>query len=308
MEKNIIKFIEIYNKEQLGEYKENVNLKNYNTYKVDALGRLIIFPKDTKSLIRALQIIKEKKINYLVLGNGSNVIFNFDVFKGIIIKLDKLDKLKINSNLVTVGAGYMVPKLAYLVAKQGLSGLEFAYGIPGMVGASIAMNAGAYNASFADIVKDVLVLTPSLEVKTLNNKDLNFAYRDSFLKQNKDYIVLEANLVLTKKDKEQILSLMQERKEKRLATQPLDKPSAGSVFRNPLNLYAGSLIENCNLKGYNINGAKVSLKHANFIINDGLAKGKDIVNLINLIKDKVEEKYNVDLILEQIIINGDISE
>ena len=152
------------------------------------------------------------------------------------------------------------------------------------------------------IVTKIKVLTPDLKVKTMYNKDLNFHYRSSFLKEHKDYICLEATLKLARQDKEEILNLIKTRRAKRLESQPLEYPSAGSVFRNPENNYAGKLIEDLNLKGYNINGAEISTKHANFIINKNKCSGKDIVSLINLIKDKVYEEYKINLVLEQEII------
>lgn len=157
-------------------------------------------------------------------------------------------------------------------------------------------------------LRKVKVLTPELEIKTLFNNNLQFAYRDSFFKHNKGYIILEVTLKLVKKNEMEILSLMKERKLKRIETQPLNYPSAGSVFRNPDNGYAGSLIEQSNLKGYHINRATVSTKHANFIVNKGSCSGEDIVKLINHIKKTIKDNYNIDLILEQIIINGDYSE
>jgi UDP-N-acetylmuramate dehydrogenase len=154
----------------------------------------------------------------------------------------------------------------------------------------------------ADIVTKVKVLTADIEVKELLNKDLEFTYRHSFFKDNKDYIILEVELKLKEGNKEDILSLVTTRKERRLATQPLEYPSAGSVFRNPPDMHAGELIEKCGLKGYNLNGIEVSEKHANFIINKAQGQGVDIINLINIIKKDVKNKYNIDLILEQEII------
>ena len=164
------------------------------------------------------------------------------------------------------------------------------------------MNAGAYKSDMGYVVQKVKVLTPDLEVKTLYNKDLNYHYRTSFLKENKDYIVLEATLSLKHGKKEAIMDLIKARKEKRFASQPLEYPSAGSVFRNPKDMYAGELIEKSNLKKTNINGAEVSEKHANFIINKGKCSGKDIADLIELVQKKVKEDHGVDLILEQEII------
>ena len=174
--------------------------------------------------------------------------------------------------------------------------------LPGHMGSSVAMNAGAYNSSISDVLVSAKVLNDKLEVITMTNKELEFKYRDSFLKHHRDYICLEATLELKNGNTEDIYELMSKRQTKRIETQPLEYPCAGSVFRNPEGLYAGELIEKCGLKGTNINGAEVSEKHANFIINKGGAKGKDIIKLIKLIKEKVYEKYKIELILEQEII------
>ncbi len=284
------------------EYYEDISLKKYNTYKIDAKCKYLVFPKNIEELKKILKYIKENKYKYLILGNGSNIIFAFEYFNGIIIKLDRFNQLKINKNIITVSAGYSLMKLAREVANKELSGLEFAGGIPGLVGASVAMNAGAYKRDMASIVKEVKVLTSDLKVITLTNQDLEFNYRSSYFKSHKEYICLEAVLELEKKNKEEIFSLMEDRQKRRLESQPLDLPSAGSVFRNPEGMYAGELIEKLGLKGKRINDAGISEKHANFIVNVGNAKGEDIVKLIDLIKIKVKEKYQVDLILEQEII------
>lgn len=294
--------IKIIRKNKLGKLLESVSLKIFNTYKLSPQARVIYYTKDIPSLIYVLTYLKEHNLKYIILGKGSNVIFNFDYYDGMIIKLDYLNSLEINGTTVTVGSGYSLPKLAMHTAKLGLSGLEFAQGIPGTVGGSIYMNAGAYKKDMGYIVTKIKVLTPDLKVKTMYNKDLNFHYRSSFLKEHKDYICLEATLKLARQDKEEILNLIKTRRAKRLESQPLEYPSAGSVFRNPENNYAGKLIEDLNLKGYNINGAEISTKHANFIINKNKCSGKDIVSLINLIKDKVYEEYKINLVLEQEII------
>ncbi len=296
---NLIKKIR---KEKLGKLLQDVSLKMFNTYKLNPKAKVVFYPKNIDSLIEVMKYIKEKNIKHIVLGRGSNVILNFDYYDGVIIKLDYFNDLKIENNKVVVGSGYPLIKLSLLTAKKGLSGLEFASGIPGSVGGAVYMNAGAYKSDMGYIVKEATVLTPSLEIKTISNKDLNFHYRTSFLKENKDYICLEATLILVKKDTHEIMELIKSRKEKRLATQPLNYPSAGSVFRNPKDDFAGRMIEELNLKGYNINGAEISSKHANFIINKDKCSGKDIVKLINLVKDKVKKEYNIDLILEQEII------
>lgn len=284
------------------EFIEDAPLVNHNTYHIKSKAKFLVFPKNIEEVIAILKFLKENNIEYIFLGNGSNVILANNYYDKVFIKLDKLNHININNNIVTAEAGVSLIKLALDTALKNLSGLEFACAIPGLVGASVAMNAGAYNASISDVLISAKVLNDKLEIETFTNKDLEYEYRDSFLKKHKEYICLEATFKLENKDCEEILNLMSSRQERRLDTQPLSYPSAGSVFRNPPNLYAGELIEKCNLKQTNINGAEVSEKHANFIINKDGASGNDIIKLIELVKKEVKNKYGVDLILEQEII------
>ncbi len=283
------------------EYYKDISLKKYNTYRLDVKCGYLIYPSNTKELIDLLKYLKESNINYFILGGGSNIILAKPYFD-VVIKLDKLNNIEIKDNIVTAGAGVSLIYLANLCMNNNLNGLAFAGGIPGMVGASTAMNAGAYKEDMASIVKEVKVLTPDLEIVTLTNKDLNYSYRNSFLKEHKDYICIEVTLEMSYEDKEQIKETMTSRKQRRVDTQPLDKPSAGSVFRNPEGLSAGKLIEDAGLKGYKIGGAEISTKHANFIVNNGDATYEDILELIDYTKKKIKEIYNIDLILEQEII------
>lgn len=283
------------------EYYKDISLKKYNTYRLDVKCGYLIYPSNTKELIDLLKYLKESNISYFILGGGSNIILAKPYFD-VVIKLDKLNNIEIKDNIVTAGAGVSLIYLANLCMNNNLNGLAFAGGIPGMVGASTAMNAGAYKEDMASIVKEVKVLTPDLEVITLTNKDLNYSYRNSFLKEHKDYICIEVTLEMSYEDKEQIKETMASRKQRRIDTQPLDKPSAGSVFRNPEGLSAGKLIEDAGLKGYKIGGAEISTKHANFIVNTGDATYEDILELIDYTKKKIKEIYNIDLILEQEII------
>lgn len=283
-------------------YEENISLKKYNTYRIDILAKYMVFPKNTKELIELINFARTNNIKYMILGNGSNVIFNTTYYDGIIIKLDNFNNMSIKGNKVYAEAGCSLIKLAISTINAELSGLEFACGIPGTVGASISMNAGAYNLDISNSLESISVLTPQNEIITLNKKKLEFSYRDSFLKRNPDYVVLSANFLLKKGNREEMLLQTEERKKRRKDTQPLEYPSAGSVFRNPPSMYAGELIEKCNLKGYCIGDATVSTKHANFIVNKGNATGKDIVSLINKIKEEVKNKYKIELILEQIIV------
>lgn len=282
-----------------GKILENVDLKKYTTYKLESTAKYMVFPKNVEELKNLINFIKENNIKYKIIGNGSNLIFLNKYYDGILIKLEEMNELMINENKIVVGAGYSLIRLANKMPKLGYSGLEFATGIPGTIGGAVYMNAGAYNSDMGYIVSEIKVLTPQLELKTLYNKDLDFHYRSSFLQKNKDYICLEATLILKKANKEQIMEIIEERKTRRLMSQPLEYPSAGSVFRNPTNDYAGRLIEEIGYKGKIIGGAQVSEKHANFIINKGNATGKDVYTLINEIQNKIKEKYNIELKVEQ---------
>lgn len=283
------------------EYYKNVSLKKYNTYRLDVMCNYLIYPKGEGELINLLKYLKTNKISYFVLGGGSNVILARPCFD-VVIKLDRLKKLDIQGKIVTAEAGVSLAFLANTCMKKGLDGLAFAGGIPGSVGAGAAMNAGAYKEDMAMVIKEVKVITPEFEIKKLSNSDLNFSYRNSFLKENKDYICTEVTLELMPKSTEEIKIIMDSRRQRRFDSQPLDMPSAGSVFRNPEGLSAGKLIEDLGLKGYTVGGAQVSTKHANFIVNVGNATYEDIIELIEYIKKRVLESYNIDLVLEQEII------
>ena len=291
--------IEKLKKLKVGKVVNNPKMSDYTTYKVGGNALALVYPNDVDDLIKLINYLKENKIKFKILGNGSNLIFSDETYEGVLIKLSEFNNLEINDTVVTVGSGYNLVKLSLKTARMGLSGLEFAAGIPGTIGGAVFMNAGAYKMDMSYIVSEVKVLTPDMRVKTLYNKDLDFHYRSSFLQKNKDYICLEAKLVLKHGDVNKIMEVIADRKQRRLLTQPLEYPSAGSVFRNPENDYAGRLIEELGYKGKNIGGAYVSEKHANFIINKDHATASDVRNLINEIKDKVKEKYGIELIVEQ---------
>ncbi len=293
--KNILEIKKIKNLKVL----ENVNLKNYTSFKFETIAALIVYPNNIESLKELLAYLKLNNIKYKVIGNGSNLIFVDEVYDGVLIKLDMFNYIEINDTIIKVGAGCNLIKVAMEACKLGLTGLEFATGIPGTIGGAIFMNAGAYKSDMGYIVSEIKVLTPNMEIKTLYNRELDFHYRTSILQKNPDYICLEAKLVLKHGDINEIRELVEERKQRRLMTQPLEYPSAGSVFRNPDGDYAGRLIEEIGYKNKNINDAFVSDKHANFIINKGHAKGKDVRDLIYKIQDEVEKKYNIKLKAEQ---------
>lgn len=286
---------------KIGKIMDNVPLKNLTSYKLSGIASKVIFPSNVPELIELMKYIRKNHLKYKVIGSGSNLIFDGD-YNGILIKLDKLDHLTIKNCEITVEAGYLLKKLALKACRLGLTGLEFATGIPGTVGGACSNNSGAYNSDMGYIVKSLKVLTPSLEIKIMENNELDYHYRTSFFEKNPEYIILEANIQLKKGNKQEILEIVEDRKKRRIASQPLEYPSAGSVFRNPTNNYAGKLIEDIGYKGKQKNDAMVSEKHANFIINKGNASGRDIIELINEIKEKVKQTYDIDLYLEQEIV------
>ena len=290
---------------EYGNIEEHAPLKNLNTYHIGGTTKYLISPNSINDLIQILKILKENNIKYFVLGNGSNIILNDREFDGAIIRLNKLNGIEIHPSLhmAYAEAGAMLPKLVQEAVNNSLMGLEFASGIPGTVGGSIYGNAGAYNSCILDYVTSVTVLNEDLNVKVIEHEQINYSYRTSMFKEEKKYIILAAKFYLKEGDKENSLNIIEDRRQRRVASQPLEYPSAGSVFRNPEGDFAGRLIESCNLKGYRIGGAEVSEKHANFIVNIDNATSKDVYELINYVHDTVLEKTNVDLHIEQEFID-----
>ena len=297
---NIVKSIE---KLKIGKVEKNVSLKKYTTYRAGGTAKVIVSPKSIDKLLELLKLLKDNNVEYKILGNGSNLIFNDNVYEPLLIKLNDINQCDINNNVITVGAGYSLISLAMRVSRLGLTGMEFATGIPGTVGGAVYMNAGAYKSDMGYIVTEVKAINENLEIVTLYNKDLKFKYRSSFFQTHKNYVCIEATIKLKYGSKKLIKEVIEDRRQKRISTQPLEYPSAGSVFRNPENDYAWRLINVCGLKGYRIGGAMVSEKHANFIINVGNAKGEDIRNLILYVKDTVKKETGVDLKVEQEFVN-----
>ncbi len=275
----------------------NALIKDYTTYKLAGVVKAIYFPDDISELEELLKNLQGK---YKVIGNGSNLIIS-SKYDGVLIKLEKFDKLSIDGTMVRAGCGYNLSKLSSECMKRGLSGLEFAFGIPATIGGAVCQNAGAYGKQMASVVQGVNVLDENYNILYLSLDDLKLGYRDSIFKHRK-LICLEVFLKLKEGNildiKEKMVSNSLLRREK----QPLEYPSAGSVFRNPPLMSAGKLIEDAGLKGTKVGDAMVSLKHANFIVNLGKAKGEDVIELINLIKKTVYEKTGVLLECEQEII------
>ncbi len=290
---------------QYGSVEENASLKNLNTYHIAGKAKYLVSPNSINDLIQIIKIIKENDLQYFVLGNGSNIVLNDREYNGVIIRLNQLNGIEIHPqlNMAYAEAGAMLPKLVQEAVNNSLMGLEFAAGIPGTIGGSIYGNAGAYNSCILDYVTSVTVLDEDLNVKVIEHENITYSYRTSMFKEEKKYIILAAKFFLKEGDQSNSLNIIEDRRQRRIASQPLEYPSAGSVFRNPEGDFAGRLIESCDLKGYRIGGAEVSSKHANFIINVNNATGKDIYTLIKHVHDTVLEKTNVDLHIEQEFID-----
>ena len=288
----------------VGKVEDNVVLSKYTTYKVGGPAIGIVYPRNTTTLVKLIRFLREKNVKYKILGNGSNLLFSDNKYEGVLIKLSEFNIVEFfGKNKIRVGAGFSLIKLSLLAAKKGLTGLEFASGIPGSVGGSVFMNAGAYKSDMGYVVERVKVLTPDLKIIYLENKELDFHYRSSFLQKHPDYICLEVIFRLQKGRREAIEEVISERRKRRIESQPLEYPSAGSVFRNPEGDFAGRLIEDSGLKGKIHGGAMVSGKHANFIVNYDNAKAEDIKYLIDLCHDTVKKNYNIDMRCEQEFVN-----
>ena len=280
---NMNDVIELIKKDDICKIYENVSISKYTTYRVGGICRVMAYPADVSELIKLLKLLKSRNVKYKILGNGSNLLFSDKEYDGFLIKLNSFDTLTFfGNNKIKVGAGYSLIKLSLMAAKKGLTGLEFASGIPGTVGGAVFMNAGAYKSDMGYVVETVKVLTPNLEIINLENKEMNFHYRSSFLQTHRDYVCLEVILKLNVGKREAIEDVIRERRERRVASQPLEYPSAGSVFRNPEGGFAGQLIEESGLKGMTKGGAMISDKHANFVVNYKDATSSDIKYLIDL--------------------------
>ena len=296
-------FILELEKLNLEKIEKDISLSTLTTYKTGGIAKLVVYPNNINNLKQMLKLIHKYNIKYSILGKGSNTLFSDKEFNGVIIKLDKLNNFKIKQTEIYVESGMILSKLVQASVKNELTGLEFAIGIPGTIGGAIYMNAGAYGNNMSDIVKSVIVLNEKFQIKEIPLEKLKFDYRYSIFQDNKNLICVAANIKLEHGNHDEIASKIKENLLKRKNSQPLEYPSAGSVFRNPEGNYAGKIIEELGLKGKNIGGAEISTKHANFIINKNNASSSDILNLIKLVQKEVKDKYKIDLKLEQQLVN-----
>lgn len=278
-------------------------LYKHTTYRVGGPAKLFVKVKNLEALIQIIKYCRKHRIQLFVIGRGSNLLFSDKSFQGIIISLEQFNQYKINGNKVTVQCGVPMIKLAYDCAKVGLSGFEFMGGIPGNIGGGIFMNAGAYNSNIAEVVESVTILNENFQLVTLSKEEMQFGYRHSIIQEHKKWIIIEATFVLQTKTVQEVNDLLDRRKERRMASQPWNQPSAGSVFRNPEGHAAWKLIDDAGLRGYEIGGAQVSPKHSNFIVNNGYASAKDIYDLIFYVQKRVYEQFSILLKPEVRFIN-----
>lgn len=288
----------------VGEIIEDEPLYKHTTYKVGGPARIYLKVSDVDSLVKTVKYCNKHHLKHMVIGRGSNLLFSDKEYDGVIISLaENFNQVKINGSIIKAQAGVSMISLAYQAAKTGLSGFEFMGGIPGTIGGGIFMNAGAYKYDIASVVKSVTLLNEKYEVVTFTKEQMEFSYRHSICQDRPKLIVLEAEFELTAKDPNEIKAVLDKRKERRMASQPWNMPSAGSVFRNPETKAAWQYIDECGLRGFEIGGAQVSPKHSNFIVNNGYASAKDIYDLIMLVQKTVFDKFGVNLKREVDLIN-----
>ena len=275
----------------------NESLKKHTTYGIGGPADLMIFPKTKQDLIKAIEIINENKIQLTILGSGSNVLVSDDGIRGAVISLkNSLKQIEVTDNILYAECGTMLGKIVKHAVKNNLIGLENLNGVPGTLGGALIMNAGAWGGEISENLIYVELINSKSEIKKIYKKDLNFSYRQSSF--NKDEILLSAKFNLKKADKDIINENFIEAQSGRKKSQPLNKRSAGSLFKNPKNNSAGKLLDDAGLKGFSIGDAKISEKHANFFINDGDASSCDMLMLIKKAHKEVKERFNINLSLE----------
>lgn len=285
--------------------KYNESMKKHTTMKVGGNAKVLVEPKTVEEIKEIIEYAKANNMDYYLLGKGSNLVVSDDGIDGIVIKISsKFADVKVSGNEIYATAGVSMPYISILAKENSLSGFEFASGIPGTIGGGVKMNAGAYGGEICDIVKEITYLDENGKIKTINKDEAKFGYRDSIFKRNSKLVILSATFKLEYGDKEKIEELMKKNNESRRSKQPIEMPSAGSVFKRPEGHFVGPMIIECGMQGYSIGGAEVSKKHAGFIVNKGNATCKDILELIDEIKKKVYEKFQVNLEVEIQFIGG----
>jgi len=289
--------------------KKNIILSSCTTFRIGGRAKYFFSAQNKKEIIQAVNWAKKKNLDFFILGGGSNILVSDSGFDGLVIRLDNKN-YKVNGNIVSVEAGMPLNELVKISIDNNLSGLEWAVGIPGTIGGAICGNTGAFGHSISDFILSVEILK-NKEIKILQKEDCSFSYRNSLFKNNRNIVILSAKFKLKKDNKKKSKEMLAKYLNQRKITQPVE-PSAGCIFKNPFctdlskinkklapikdnRISAGWLIEECGLKGYKIGQAQISKKHANFIINCGQAKAEDVIILISLTKQKVRDRFNIQL-------------
>jgi UDP-N-acetylmuramate dehydrogenase len=288
-------------KARLGELLPNEPLSKHTTWKIGGPADLLILPSGKEELVAIVKLLHKRGWSWTNLGRGSNMLVSDKGIRGVVIKpAGGLDYVRFEGTTVIAGASYSVIKLSVMAGKQGLTGLEFASGIPGTVGGAVYMNAGAHGSDVSRIFKYADIVLETGELVRYESEHMRFDYRHSVLHEMKG-LVLEAAFELAEGDRMEIASTLATYKERRLRTQPLQLACAGSVFRNPPGDYAARLIQEAGLKGFRIGEAQVSELHANFIINTGQATARDVLALMSHIQSTVEQRFGVKLVPEVLV-------
>jgi len=294
--------IKTFLKDNQIQFLQNESLKKHITFKVGGEAKFVAMPQTKHQAANLIKFLKENNIKYYIIGRGSNVIFRDEGFDGVIIKTSNMQNIEfIGEDKVYADSGVVLNVLCKTLQEKSLAGLEFCYGIPGNVGGGLFMNCGAYGGEISSAVCEVEYIDENGIFQKIDVKDCQFSYRHSIF-QNNDWFITGCTFKLTKGDKTQILSFMEDIMQRRIDKQPLDKPSAGSSFKRPAGYFAAALIDECGLKGYSIGGAQVSEKHAGFIVNTGNATCNDIVSLAEYVEQTVMQKKGVAIEKEMIIV------
>lgn len=275
--------------------KQQEPMSRHTTFRIGGPADFYLCPHSTNEVQEIVEICKEEKLPYFVLGNGSNLLVSDKGYRGVVIQLWKnFSDITVKDCCIQAKAGALLSKVAAEALEAGLTGMEFASGIPGTIGGAAFMNAGAYGGEMKDIIKSVKVLDTQGEVRVLPKEELKMGYRTSIVKE-KGYTVLSVELELTRGNQEEIRNTMEDLKERRTSKQPLEMPSAGSTFKRPEGYFAGKLIMDSGLRGFSVGGAQVSEKHCGFVVNKGGATAMDVLNLIREVQRRVKKQFGVDL-------------
>lgn len=270
-------------------------MSRHTTFRIGGPADFFLLPVSYEETGKILKVCREEHMPYFFLGNGSNLLVSDNGYRGVIIQMYRnMNQIQVEGEQIRAQAGALLSGIAAAAKNESLEGFEFAGGIPGTLGGAVVMNAGAYGGELKDVLKEATVMTQEGEILTIPVEELAMGYRTSIVR-TKGYLVLEAVIALKKGEPEEIRGRMRELTEKRTGKQPLEYPSAGSTFKRPEGHFAGKLIMDCGLRGYNVGGAKVSEKHCGFVINAGGATARDVRDLMDDVTDKVREKFGVTL-------------